>query len=194
MFNPHSSKKGFTLLEVLIVIAILGIMGLVAITTYMDTTKTFSFRANYKSFVAAIRSARSYAITNKTLDTETTEYDRYGVYIGLDSITVFADNAESAFEYNPEGDNSDKTLGGIDHIYDGYEISVIGFEADDADYVLFYENGTGEMTAYQFMNGGYRLISKNTNKTIKFSFNDGGSLTQYVNVFQVSGLPEEEKD
>ena len=58
--------KGFTTLELLIVIAIMGILAAVAMPSFMDTIGGSSVNGAVKSFTASINAARSEAITRGT--------------------------------------------------------------------------------------------------------------------------------
>ncbi|MDA1060656.1 MAG: type II secretion system protein, partial [bacterium] len=97
---PHFSKdkKGFTLVEILIVIMIFGIMASMAVSTYMNATGSFTFLSGYKTIMSSVRTARSYAITNREEGGELPE--RYGVFFEANKVTLFADLGETPFVFD----------------------------------------------------------------------------------------------
>ena len=95
MFNLIKNKKGLSLAELILVVFILGLLGTIAVTSYVGSTATFKFLSEYKNLTSSLDMARSYAITNKQFGEELPE--RYGVCLGEKKIVVFADLGETDF-------------------------------------------------------------------------------------------------
>jgi prepilin-type N-terminal cleavage/methylation domain-containing protein len=201
------NKTGFTLAELLIVILLLGILSVSAITSYMNSTKTFEFLSSYKNVKAAINTAYTYSLAKKTVN-ETTP-DRYGVLIEEKKLTVFADTGKTEFVFdtgNKSDIDNDKVLKEYDFSSTGYTMCIFG-SSDICSPVqganpifklpvaIFYETGSGTLTIKGDTGTGIDktnvIVSKKDEKFIVIKFSDNISLTKYVYIIQVSGLPEE---
>ena len=200
--NKNSlTKNGFTLAELLIVILLIGILATAAMTSYMNSTKTFEFISASKNVSASIKTAYSYALAKKTVNDATPK--RYGVLIESNKITVFADTGKTEFVFDPEsksGEDDDTVIKEYDFSSTAYTMSVFGSsEKPDAALILpialFYETGSGTLTVKEDTgtdtNKTNALISKKDYKFIVIKFADNVSLKKYVYIIQVSGLPEE---
>lgn len=171
------NKKGFTLVEVLLITFLIGLLGVAAISAYIGSTKTFSFLSNYKNVMSSIRTARSYAITSKDGDT----VDRYGVKIGEQTVTLFADVGMTFFQFD-RGDREIKN-------YNFGDTYVIESQDVVLPLYLFYETGNGEL--YSYHDNGEFLSKTNTKHIgLRFSATDE-DLERFIVIFQVSGLAEE---
>jgi len=196
------NKKGFTLIEIIIVILLLSMLAVAAISSYFNTSNTFNFLSNYKSVMYSMRSARSYAITNKN----TGGVERYGVYIGgsstseADCVFVFTDDGTDPFKFNDPG-KSCKTKSQEDSILStrtknftdtGFKFK---FSEEQADFLkfplyIFYELESGEISAYHGV--GNSQIPKTEYKHIdlNFSYRDDEDYSKYLIIFHISGLIE----
>ena len=193
------NKIGFTLAELLIVILLLGILSVSAITSYMNSTKTFEFLSSYKNVKAAITTAYTYSLAKKNVNE--TAPDRYSVLIEEKKLTVFADTGKTKFIFDTGNGNdtdNDKVLKEYDFSSTDYTMSVFGSSEGSfflLPVALFYETCSGTLTIKEdtgtAVNKTNAIISKKDEKFINIKFTDGVSLTKYVYVMQVSGLPEE---
>lgn len=175
------NKKGFTLIEVLLIILLIGMLGVTALSTYFNTSDTFKFLSEYKTVVSMLREVRANAISSK--DSET--IDRYGIKIEQNKITVFAD-ADTPFTYDlADGSIKDFTIN------DQYAITFLN-EGLSLPVYLYYENGSGNLSAYH--GAGNLLLSKSDTKRLDFKFSDNGELQKFISVFQVTGIAEEFKE
>lgn len=173
------NKKGFTLIEVLLIIFLVGLLGVAAVSAYIGSTKTFNFLSNYKNVMSSIRTARSYAITNKDGDT----VDRYGVKIEEQTVTLFADVGETFFKL----DGEDKEI--RKYNFEGTYVIKATQEEIDLPVYLFYETGSGELYSYH---NDVIFLPKTVTKHIDLKFSDPDEdLERYIVIFQVSGLAEE---
>lgn len=205
--SPHKpNKKGFTLIEILIVVMIFAVIATLALSTYVKSTGTFDFLSNYKNVLSALRTARVYALTNRYEDGVLPE--RYGVRIDLNKVTVFADTGPTAFEYDPvEAACADflcpeeSAAGDYDPIIKNFDLAATNYliEAFDSNFnapgsnltlplLIFYGIGSGELTVYE----NAVEVPKNEHKFIIIRVYDGSlDLERHIMLFLVSGLPEE---
>lgn len=199
-------NKGFTLIEILMVVFIFGIIATLALSTYVKSTGTFDFLSNYKNVLSALRTARVYALTNRQ-EAGTTP-GRYGVQITDNSVIVFAETGPTAFTYDPVEAACPDALcfeepaaGDFDPVIKNYDLTATNYsiEAFDSTFdtvgtnlimplLIFYEIGSGELTVFQ----NAVEVPKNEHKFIVIRVYDGSSdLERHIMLFLVSGLPEE---
>lgn len=217
---PYSSKKthGFTLVEMLLVVFLIAVLATTAITSYMNSTDTFRFLQGYKQVMSTLRTARSYAVTNKQQADKSLK--KYGVCLSQDRAIVFADSGdeEMKLEIDPPtfkklSENNTLVVCGFNSAveqpgkkYDDILLEK-NFRFDDKGYLLkaldakpapaeitmplflYYESGSGDLT---ILDGGGVQIEKDTNKYINLEFSEkNGDAKKYIRLFQVSGLAEE---
>lgn len=171
-------KKGFTLIEILLIIVLLGLLAGTALTTFFNTSEKFQFISEYKPIISTIRQARNFAINNKRSD----EFQRYGVEIGGTSVVLFGDAGVPYVNDDIKIERIDLDDPPFELFWDsnGFELSM--------PISIFYENGSGEFSA--FANG--TLIPKSDFKRLDFTFSDYvADLDNYFYIYQVSGILEE---
>lgn len=196
---------GFTLAELILVVALVALMGTIALGMFFNSTKNLAFFSTFKNVQTTFRQARSFAITNATIGTTTP--DRYGVYIEFDdtvneyNVFMFADDgATNAFEYKLKDPDMDTVFVTKNYSFskDDYDISVRNGYDDPIDFPLafYYEKGSGDFQ-------GFYTTAINPNATepmdktsanyiliyIRETESDGLAKTLVIN--QVSGLVEE---
>lgn len=173
-----SKKKGFTLIEILLVFALIAILGTAAVSNYLSTTRTFNFLNKYKEVVAAVRNVRTFAVANKQLETGMT---RYGIEINETAITVFSDAKTPYFKDLTDTVflNESINLAGTD-----YKIDVRN-ELKPFPVSVFYENGTGNVKIFH---KGVEL-KKDTTKCIYLRLYNGSS-ERFIDINNISGLIE----
>jgi len=185
------NKKAYTLIEVLIVFTIIGILAIAALTNFVSATRTFDFLDDFKAVVQSIRTARSYAVTNKDVhsDGEENMYSgRFGVQIEEQKVTVFADNIKTPYKFDPSPQDSsqaDKILLMKGHDFNDTPIHLY---SDDIalPLVLFYEPTSGAFSVHD-------TESEITldNRCLEFRMtSDESNIERFIVIFQVSGLPE----
>ncbi|MFH1218618.1 MAG: prepilin-type N-terminal cleavage/methylation domain-containing protein, partial [Candidatus Peregrinibacteria bacterium] len=174
------NNKGFTLVEVLIIILLLGFLGVAAIGSYVSSTKTFSFLGQYKGIMSSIRSARSYAITNK--DSEA--YRNYGVKVENNKVTLFGDGPDHPFNFGVD----DSVIEIVEWDASDYVLDTVGLSLPT---YLYYRVGSGEFFVYS----DDILVPKSgpdAKPYIVLKFTDADEeIERYITVVQVSGLAEE---
>lgn len=198
MKRLFKKNSGFTLVEILLVLVMVGILATVAIRSYMNSTDTFNFLSQYKNIFSTIRTARSYAITNK--DTNGSVPKRYGVKIESNSVTLFADQARDYY--------FDPVVAGQNPPPADIVIATKTFNLQDTPYnlsardgsnqpltmpvLLFYEKGSAEFSARYTSGNTNPLLAKNDHRYLSIQLSeDGDDLSKYIVIFQVSGLAEE---
>lgn len=183
-----SKKKGFTLIEILLVFALIAILGTAAVSNYLSTTRTFSFLNKYKEVVAAVRNVRTFAVANKQLEPGMT---RYGIKIDEKNILVF-DDANTPYTKD-EGAKTDKEflnesikLADTDYkIATGTSSGVLAMPV-----YVFYENSTGEVKIFETVSEvGLVELKKDTTKCIYLKFYNAGD-QRFIDINNISGLIE----
>ncbi len=87
--NIIKSGKGFTLIEVLIVIAILTLVLSLSMILSMDDYRGYSFRDERNKIIGLLEKSRSQAINNICLDISCDNGVSHGVYILNNTFTAF---------------------------------------------------------------------------------------------------------
>jgi len=188
---------GFTLIEILLVITVIGILSVAALSSYLNSTQTFAFISAYKDIVAILREPRSYAVASQTVDGQPVQ--RFGVKISPgngDDFTVFADNGGTPFEL----DATDKTYskkeidglsGDPSKPYVLAKDNTVAMNGIDFPIYLFYETGTGNLAVYAKKGTAMALISSSDMRYLSFNFSQTAtSFMKYIIVFQTSGIAE----
>lgn len=119
--------KGFTFIEIMIVVALMAILAVAATTSSLSTQKQFSFMQAYKEVLGKVQEARLYSVTRLAVDDGSGDKEvpeNYGVNVNSETkkITVFADwTGNDAGTY----DTSDTQIGDPVTLKSDYEISFI---------------------------------------------------------------------
>ena len=93
MLIHRKTPKGFTIAELLIVIAFIAFLSIVAITQSIGAQREFAFLNVFNGAIEQVRSPRLYAVTNLLVPDEynaVPEYlpPRYGIHITREEVTV----------------------------------------------------------------------------------------------------------
>ena len=87
--SSRKHKKGFTVLEVLIVIAIVGILTVIVVTGFQKFNRVESVNRDTETVLETLRSARDQTVASKN-------ELQYGVHFGTQSITLFSGTSYSS--------------------------------------------------------------------------------------------------
>ncbi len=130
MFNMYTaSRKGFTIIEILVAIAILGLIVMVSIGPFVALKNTQALKHAVESTIAVLHEARA-----KTLASENAT--AYGVHIAPSTLTLF-----SGTTYSPSAsDNITYTLD------DSVSISNIALNGGAT--AVVFERLTGDTAEY----------------------------------------------
>jgi len=93
------NNKGFTLVEILIVLTLLVFLGTIVMGSYVNANTKYQFVSNYKKAISTLRTGRLYAVTNRGIND--LEFTHYGVFINKYCIILFADSGRNKFEFDP---------------------------------------------------------------------------------------------
>lgn len=195
---------GFTLIEILLVITVIGILSVAALSSYLNSTRTFAFVSAYKDIVAILREPRSYAVASQTV--EGVPVQRFGVKIEPDQgaeidFTVFADDGLKPFELDEDGSDttySKKEIYALSgdpskpYVF-AKDLTVVAMADNNITFpiYLFYETGTGNLAVYAKKGTAMALISAAEMRYLSFNFQQTGtSFIKYITVFQTSGIAE----
>ncbi len=195
-YSSHSNKGGFTLAEVLMVVAVIALLGVVALSSLVQTSDTFNFLSNFKNVQSSLVTARNFAVTNAQINDggNMVDVDRYGIVMANNYIRVFADLGEPY-----EIDGSEVFLADKDFSFDTNEYMLMPLDSACNKLTLpvevYYDRGTGEFTVFEDTKNaaGPTLVSKEFDKFISLYFEeqDDDPLERFLVIFQVAGLPEE---
>ena len=77
--NKLKSRSGFTMIELLIVIVIIGIVAAMAVPRFQIAFERMNFQSSVRGLASSLRSARSMSISQKS---------QFGVYLDPSALTV----------------------------------------------------------------------------------------------------------
>lgn len=175
--------RGFTLIEILLVILIFMLMATIALTNLSQTTEIFDFFVYQKQLVTDLREVRGFAASSKQFSIDCPERadsflkDFYAIELQEDGYSLL------------EGGCVDKE---IDLSETDYRISLKG-SGDLGDTLKFpvhlaYEKGSGEFFAYE--NDGI-ILDKSLHQFVAINMSDEvNNVDKEIVIFQISGLPE----
>ena len=202
MSHSPRSNAGFTLIELLMVFTVVALLSFAAVTSYIAYAKNFAFLADYKPILEHIRLARSNAVTNNVVGA--VDPERYGVFVDEQEVIVFADNGTNKLVFDPKppsvvtGYNEDLILAGKNHDFSETDFLLSVEPGLRLPITIFYNKTSGDVTAFDQASkavvpglSNNRLIDKKNNKSLDFSFTDGGLLNKNFTLFYISGLIED---
>ncbi|MDD3862037.1 MAG: prepilin-type N-terminal cleavage/methylation domain-containing protein [Candidatus Gracilibacteria bacterium] len=201
------SKKGFTLFEILLVIAIMAIIAIAALTSTVNTQKQFVFVNTHKELLAKIREARLYNVTQKSVELGGSLGlgipSAYGVNISWNDskivTTVFGDLAEGG-NVNRFDDNE---IIGPSHSFDATKYTLtlktsqadIAFNNANTSLTILYQPGTLKAVAL-YTTDDWQTSELLNDPYIKLELKDSTSeaLKKNIVIFTRSGMAEEIRD
>ena len=219
-FEFYNVKKGFTIAELVLVIAIIGILAGIATNTYRSQSSRFSYNESITEVISLIKTARNYAVTSRMVydtrkDLSTTpnvdESEKYipvagyGVHINKTTgvFTLFAnttaDTNINKDQFNPDatsGDFIEETLTlpdatNFDKLINGDENSTTMITQNEAVIIFRPPLGEGFVS-----NNGDPTTAGNVLETItmEFSYKNPDptekSAIRQVKFNRIAGFPE----
>ena len=128
--NKKTSQNGFTLIELIIVMVILGIMAAVAVPRYLDSIENAEASAE-DAVITAIRAGLKQAANNSLLE---------------NGRETWPENPFDALSEKPVGYTTDDELADTDGEWtfynDGESIYITHQRADNSRFAWYYEKGT----------------------------------------------------
>lgn len=85
----HNLNRGFTIIELLTVVALMALILGLGLIVSMDSLRGFSFRNDRDAVVAALQRARARAINNVCLGNACVDGKAHGVYFDAGRIVLF---------------------------------------------------------------------------------------------------------
>lgn len=194
---PHSLKstKAFTLIELLLVTFLIGVLSILAFNSYFSSTNTFKFLEVHKEIMSSLRTARSYALTNRELNGNIPF--SYGIYL-TGTSTAFIAEVEDTSQCPDPNDTINGYCGfknqGVNFLTKGYQLSVKDFNDDPVTMpvTVLYDWQSGDL---HLVDGDGVELSKANDKFIYLELKDpNNNLTKYTVIFHITGLIEEHKN
>ena len=129
-------RTGFTLIETLLVVVIIGLMGLIALPRFRDGQSQSNLRSSRAKVMALYSAARSNSMASGR-----------PTYLHLAGNLVYVTAVPR--QKQPIGANVQDTITPPENIYTQYGVSVIG----SADSILINRNGLGTAATIQLVKG-----------------------------------------
>ncbi|HVV39079.1 MAG TPA: prepilin-type N-terminal cleavage/methylation domain-containing protein [Candidatus Paceibacterota bacterium] len=86
---PRQSSRGFTLIEIVVVMGLLAVVGGVTLIVSMDSFRGYTFRSEVSTLTAVLQKARSQAVNNMCFGAGCTNGKPHGIHIEGNTYTIF---------------------------------------------------------------------------------------------------------
>jgi prepilin-type N-terminal cleavage/methylation domain-containing protein len=145
------SLRGFSLIEMLVVIAIIGVLSLISVPAFMNFKNANTFRANLRNFTHDLRAARQYAITHAVrvrveLDSGTPTSQNYVFFSSNDNGATWTDlQMPGSHGALPGTTGNIKNLEGLVWFNSSTALPDIGVNSKPD--IIYHPNGAMETTA-----------------------------------------------
>ncbi|PKL36663.1 hypothetical protein CVV38_02040 [Candidatus Peregrinibacteria bacterium HGW-Peregrinibacteria-1] len=200
--NNEKGRFGFTLVELLVVIALMALMGLVLAANYFSTIKKVRFTRSYESVIQLMRNSRSLAISN-AVESDQFGEQRIGIVLdGSDGIAIeaFVDSGTISYELDDDdlllGDNyfsysQNPLLGDFRLEYDDYMLELLHPAAVDWPIYVYYEGNSGEVSFFGSDNVQLIDAMAKQENVLAFRFsNSDQEFNKDIMLLRASGIAE----
>lgn len=143
-FSSHNSRKGFTLVELLVVLSLISVLAVLAMPTYNNMRHNVALETERQEVVSALRIAQQRAIASYG-------FEPHGVHFNTDSFVIFGDSWTSpsyVITYDlpadiqfVQGQNSSVTFDRLTGTTGNTTVSV-GYPGGDMRTISISESGT----------------------------------------------------
>ncbi len=211
MGSIHFKKSGFTLIEILIVIAIMAMLFVFSARGFVNSKGSFLFINTSQQLVASVREARSYAIAGKA-QLDYTDYDRdgfnattsppdgpdyvapahYGIHFDLTAkkILLFADIHSNSETGTPVEGVFEPPNTPVGTYQAGKDLILSVYTLPDAYHLIIKENASNIF--YSPVLADTRFDGGAINSALHFGIAEvDGSRIKCFSIHVVSGIPEE---
>jgi len=203
MLFPPQNKKAFTLLEILLVVAIMILVSVAALSSITKSQDQFRFKAVQSDSLNLLRGIRNNAISNKmVVKTQTptnpkcTEQGtpdsipaQYGAKIDATTITIFAEKVGSASGTLNTFDSTDCLF---ESVYTLSESTIQIFDGKPLE--TSSPISTPLVIFYQPTSADFKIATSTISKsfvTIKITDGKDSTRISYIVLFKESGNPEQ---
>lgn len=141
------SKKGFTLIELIVVIAIIGILSAIIVPSYLGFVDKAKMSADKKEITEIVRAIEMANIMGPV------QVDN-----GKDNVTVYVKIDDTGFTYYIVESSKDVSFKDIiNAIYKAKNNQEVNGNVDMKASILYYKNQYSKYTTYNFKTGVYGL-------------------------------------
>jgi prepilin-type N-terminal cleavage/methylation domain-containing protein len=155
----NNASRGYSLVEILVVVAIIGIMSLVTVPAFINYQRSNTIRAALRSFTSDIRNSRQRAISRNSQ--VRLELDSQNVYRFYEKPSAGVWGALNGFSGTGPGRNLKKLDNGV-----GFFANTLGdTDSNGKNDLVFRPDGTADLgngTGTITMMSNWKNISKNT--------------------------------
>lgn len=188
-------RKGFTLVELIIVVAVFIILGTAAMQSTLASQRQFRFNTTYNIMMTMMRKARDLSVSNSTVP-DTTDFDKDGQYdTDGDRVLPLGYGAMIVPGILPTQDHKITLYtdmpGSTKQQFDASDIELETFTFDVKTFNLYMTSNTLPVTQVtSYYEPPYGLPKMDGSYYITLSESGGSTRQKSILLNQISGIPE----